>query len=408
MFIRALLLAVLAAGILPAKAAESLTLEEALSLASQRSEAARAARAGTASAAQAAKAAGQLPDPVVSAGIDNMPVTGPDRFRTAADSMTMRRIGVGQEWVSAEKRQLRESAAQSQVNKEATLVRTSVAEARLQAALAFLDAYFASEALKLTELTEHHLHEELEAAKARLQSSSGAGQEVLATTAARGIAEDESAEARQMQASALVALQRWTGKQAQVLASPALPLPMTEDAYVAAHPSVLSAQREVELARAEASVTASNRKPNWSWQVSYGQRSGFSDMVSFGVSIPLPVAPGERQDRETAAKLALVERAEASLEETSRMARAEYRSLASDAQRLSHRVERYRLAVVSSAQQRTQVALAGYRSNQVSLMTLFEARHAEVDAQRKLLALQKDHAKVLAQLAFKPVAEGLQ
>lgn len=408
MFTRAFVLAVLAVGSLPATAAESLTLDEALTLASQRSEAARAARAGTAGAAQAAKAAAQLPDPVISAGIDNMPVTGSDRFRTAADSMTMRRIGVSQEWVSAEKRQLRQAAAQSQVSKEAALVRTSLAEARLQTALAFVDAYFASEALKLTELTEHHVHEELEAAKTRLKTSAGAGQEVLATTAARGIAEDESAEARQMQAAALVALQRWTGKQAPALAAPALPPLMTEEAYVAAHPSVLTAQRDVELARAEASVTASNRTPNWSWQVSYGQRSGFSDMVSFGLSIPLPIAPGERQDRETAAKLAVVERAEAALEETNRMARAEYRSLASDAQRLAQRVERYRLAVVSSAQQRTQVALAGYRSNQVSLMTLFEARHAEVDAQRKLLALQKDHAKVLAQLAFKPVAEGLQ
>ena len=89
-----------------------------------------------------------------------------------------------------------------------------------------------------------------------------------------------------------------------------------------------------------------------------------------------------------------------------RMASGEYRSLASDAQRLAQRVERYRAGVVTPAQQRVQAALAGYRSNQVQLMTLFEARHAEVEVQRKLLTLQRDLAKVQAQLAFKPIPGG--
>ena len=128
--------------------------------------------------------------------------------------------------------------------------------------------------------------------------------------------------------------------------------------------------------------------------------------MSFGVNIPLPVAPHERQDRATAAKLAAVEQAEANLEEASRAAAGEYRSLSEDAKRLAQRIERYRAGVLIPAQQRTQAAMAGYASNQVNLMTLFEARHAEVDTQRKLLALQRNLAKVQAQLAFKPVAAG--
>ena len=41
-------------------------------------------------------------------------------------------------------------------------------------------------------------------------------------------------------------------------------------------------------------------------------------------------------------------------------------------------------------------------------MALFEARYAEVQAQRKLLDLQRDLAKVQAQLAFKPVSGDAQ
>jgi len=49
-----------------------------------------------------------------------------------------------------------------------------------------------------------------------------------------------------------------------------------------------------------------------------------------------------------------------------------------------------------------------YRSNQASLVGLFEARHAELDGQRRLLTLQRDLARVRAQLVFKPVVPGAQ
>lgn len=409
MFSRAIFAAVtLAASFSLPASAGPLTLDQALEMAAQRSQAAQAARAGAVGAAEAARAAGQLPDPMLSVGIENLPVTGPDRFSTTADSMTMKRVGISQEWVSAEKRALRRAAGAAQAEREVALGQAALADARLQTALAYLDAYYASEALKLTTLTEHHVHEEAEAAKARLSSSAGGSQEVLQLVAARGVAEDDSADAAQVRAAALAALQRWVGSQAADLTAPVLPAAVGEQAYVVTHPAVVQAQRELEAARAEASATAANRRPNWTWQASYGQRSGLSDMVSVGVSIPLPVAPGERQDRETAAKLALVEKAQATLEEATRSASGEYRSLTGDAQRLSERVSRYRAGVVTPAQQRTQAALAGYRSNQVSLMTLFEARHAEVETQRKLLALQRDLAKVQAQLAFKSIPGGAQ
>jgi outer membrane protein TolC len=129
-------------------------------------------------------------------------------------------------------------------------------------------------------------------------------------------------------------------------------------------------------------------------------------MVSFGVVIPLPVALAERQDRETAAKRALVEKAEAALAEATRIATAEYRALTSDALRLQERIERHRSGVVTPSRQRTAAAMAAYRSNQASLASVFEARHMEVGAQRKLLSLQRDFARTQAQLAFKPLAIG--
>ncbi|MBS0343896.1 MAG: TolC family protein [Proteobacteria bacterium] len=403
-FLRA---ASLAAFLLPAIArAEPLSLDQALSLAAQRSEAARAAQASAAGAREAVRSAGQLPDPMLRAGIDNLPVTGADRFSTTAEQMTMKRIGISQEWLSADKREARESAARAVAEREAVQGRIAQADARLQAALAYVDAWYAAQAQALAEQAEHHLHEELAAARSRLASATGSSAEVLQLSAAQGIAQDESEEARQQQAAALVGLQRWVGFSPDALASaPAFKVP-TEQDYLARNPVIAAQDHAVEVARQNAAVAAKERTPNWTWEVAYGQRTGYSDLVSVGVSIPLQVAPAQRQDRESAAKLALVDKAEAELAEATRTAQADYRTQASDAARLQQRVDRYGQSVLAPAQQRTAAALAAYRSNQSSLSALFEARHAQLEAQRKLLALHRELARSQARLMFKPLAQG--
>jgi cobalt-zinc-cadmium efflux system outer membrane protein len=287
--------------------------------------------------------------------------------------------------------------------RESVMEGVAAADARMQAAMAYVEAYYAGEALKLTALNEKHAREELDAGKGRLATVSGSSAEVLGLSSALGAAEDDSAETRQQQAAAAASLNRWTGGAAEELAAPTVTIAPTSDAFVAAHPLVVAKQRDIDVARQEVEVARLNRKPNWSYEVSYGQRVGRPDLMSFGVSIPLPVAPGARQDRETAAKLALVEKAEADAEEARRAAAGEYAALSSDARRLQERIEHFQAAVVGPLKQRTAATLAAYSANQASLVMLFEARHAEVEAQRKVLNLRRDLAKVQAQLNFKPL-----
>jgi cobalt-zinc-cadmium efflux system outer membrane protein len=168
---------------------------------------------------------------------------------------------------------------------------------------------------------------------------------------------------------------------------------------------VMALRRDTDVAGRAVAVAAANRNPNWSWEVGYAQRTGFSDLFTVGVSIPLPIARERRQDRETASKLALAERADADLADAVRMATAEYRSLTANEQRFQERISRYQQGVVVIAEQRTLAATASYRSNQTNLVTLFEARHAEVEARRKVLTLQRELAKTEAELAFRPLSE---
>jgi cobalt-zinc-cadmium efflux system outer membrane protein len=401
--------AALAAALGPAAwaAAAPLSLDQAIDLAMQRSQAVRSARAGARSAAEMARAAGQQPDPMFSAGIDNLPASGANRFSAGAEDMTMKRAGISQEWVGADKRAAREAVAGAMVDRAAAAAHVAAAEVRLQAAMAFIEAYYAGEALKLALLDEGHAREDLAAARGRLAAASGSSTEVLGLAGSLGTAEDASAGVRQRLAAAAAGLQRWTGSSDGELGMPLLARAAGRDEFVAAHPAVVARQRDTEVARREAEVTRLNRRPNWTYEVSYGQRQGRPDMVSFGVSIPLPVAPAARQDREIAARLALLDKAEAELEEARRAAAGEYDALSGDALRLQERIRRFQGGVTEPLAQRTAAALAAYRSNQGSLAMLFEARHAEVEARRQLLDLQRDLARAQAQLVFKPIAQGV-
>lgn len=386
--------------------AAPLSLEQAVELAVQRSQMTRSARASAMSATEMARAAGQQPDPMLTLGIDNLPATGRNRFSTNAEDMTMKRIGIAQEWVSAEKRAAREAAAQAMAGRETVMEKVAAADARLQSALAYIEAYYTGEAARLTALNERHAREELEAGKGRLATVSGSSADVLGLASALGAAEDESADLQQQKGGFMATLQRWTGVPGDDLSEPRLSVAPSQQDFVAAHPLVVARQREIDVARQAVEVARLNRKPNWSYEVSYGQRVGRPDLMSIGVNIPLPVALEERQDRETAAKHALVEKAEADTEEARRASAGEYAALANDARRLQARIERLQDAVIEPLKQRTTATLAAYRSNQASLVMLFEARHAEVEAQRKVLNLRRDLAKVQAQLVFKPIAQG--
>ena len=121
----ALAIGLIAAAAPVAIGAAPLSLQEAQRRALERSRQLNAHDASVASSREMAHAAGQLPDPVLRLGLDNVPIDGADRFSLTRDFMTMRRVGVMQEVTGSEKRGLRREkfereADKSLAEKEAT------------------------------------------------------------------------------------------------------------------------------------------------------------------------------------------------------------------------------------------------------------------------------------------------
>ena len=274
--------------------------------------------------------------------------------------------------------------------------------------MAYVEAYYAGEALKLATLNEMHAHEELEAGTgAPGHGRPAAAQEVLALTSAvgsrRGRVRRHAPAAKRGRRRPAAVDGIDCRRALSSLVWPSLP-PLDE--FVASHPLVVAKQRDIEVTRQEAAGQPTQPPAELDLGALVRAATRLPDLVSFVVNIPLTLAPAERQDRETAAKQALVDKAEAELEEVRRAAAGEYAALASQSGRLQQRIERFQAGVLAPLKQRTAAALAAYRSNQASLVMLFEARHAEVEAQRKLLNLQRDLAKTQAQLVFKPLSQG--
>ncbi|MFP4896043.1 TolC family protein [Paraburkholderia sp. EG304] len=387
----------------------SFTLEAALQSATDRSAAMQAAQASERASSEAAVKAGQLPDPTLKAGIDNLPVTGPQKFTIGQDFMTMRRIGIEQEWVSGEKRQLRSTLANQMVGREHDGYLLQLANVRQQTAGAWLNAVYAKKAVSLQQELQGHMSHELAATKASYRGAKATAADVVQAQVMLSQTQDQVLKAEQTYKTSLIALSRWTATPvSDVTGEPPAPesfvssLPPEELKQV--QPALVAAADDIAVADADTAVANSERSPNWTWEVAYQQRGGaYSNMVSVGVSIPLPINRKNRQNRDAAEKAELATKARLLYEETQRQVQADI-----DAQSASLASGRERIANLSqsllpAADQRVQLANAAYRSGTGSLADTFAARRAQLDVQLQVLDLKRDVSQTWAQLEYQVV-----
>lgn len=120
---------------LPAQATP-LSLEEALQLAERNAPILQARQEQMTAARHAVIPAGELPDPRLNLGVQNLPVDGSDRWSMNRDFMTMQVVGLSQEVPNRDKREARVETARASVERadaEAVFERLKVRAATAQA-----------------------------------------------------------------------------------------------------------------------------------------------------------------------------------------------------------------------------------------------------------------------------------
>jgi len=383
-----------------------MTLEQALQMATQRSTSSQAAQASVQASREMAAKADQLPDPMLKFGIDNLPVNGPDKFSLSRDFMTMRRVGIEQQWVSSDKRAARAERGQRTIESEEASYLTNVAKVREETAVAWINMLYAQRTLVLTRALENETRQDLMTGQAALRGGKTGASEVLQAQLTLSQAQDRTRKGEQALKSARTTLARWIVTPVESVSS-ALPvlsshvpnLPVEDlEKY---HPVLLSARRAIFLADAETTVASRERNPDWSFEAGYAQRgSQYSNMVSFGISIPLPVNRAQRQDRDIAEKSALATKARMQYEEALRELRAEIQDQSLTLISLKERGAQLKSQLLPTASQQVEVATAAYRSGTGSLAAVFNAKRMALDAQMQVLDVEKEAAMTWAKLEF--------
>jgi outer membrane protein TolC len=402
-----LLLALVCAAPAPALAQlRALTLEHALRLSIDHSAGVRGVEAGVSALREAAVRAGQLPDPVLKAGLDNLPVNGPDQWSLTRDFMTMRRVGIEQQWVGADKRQARSERAQRAVELEQATYFNNVAKVREETAKAWLAMLYAQRVQTLYRQLEGELQNDLEAVRAAHRGARASASDVTQAESAAFQASDGLLNAEQDAETARLALERWINEPVQAVADqtpaldshvPGLPLAQLER-Y---HPMLLTAKRALVLAEADVELATRERRQDWSVEVTYSQRGPqYSNMVSAGISIPLAMNPAQRQDRDIAEKTALAARARHQYEEALRELKAEIRSLNLNIERLRERSSRLRAGLLPSATKQVELAYAAYRAGGGSLSAVYGARRSLLERRLQILEVEREAALNWARLEF--------
>jgi len=405
---RAAVSALIAAAAFPAMAADPITLPEAQRIAVSRSQQLLAQDALTTAAKEQAVAAGQLPDPVLKFGVDNLPANGPDQLSLTRDFMTMRRIGIMQELPRAEKRRLKSERYEQDALRVQAQRQLTLANVQRDTALAWLDRYYSLAMRELIQQQVEETRQQTEAANIAFRAGRGSQADVFAARAAAIALQDRISQIDQQARSATLMLARWVGQSAAARPPTGAPSwnspPLqggTPEQQLRQYPELLAMAAEIDALETDARLAQANKQADWSIEASYAQRGpAYSNMVSIGVSIPLQWDQKNRQDREVGSKLALVEEAKARYEDMLRTREAEVRSMFNDWQTGMERVARYRSELIPATRQRVEAALTTYRTGKSDLASALSARQGEVDVRMQALAVEAETARAWARLNF--------
>jgi outer membrane protein TolC len=321
--------------------------------------------------------------------------------------MTMTSVGVMQEFTRTEKREARAERFEREAEKALAEKTVSVAAIQRDTALAWLDRFYAEAMQTVISEQSRQAQVEIDASESGYRAGRGSLADMLAARSASVLLDDRASEVGRKVSAAKIALARWIGNDAQapLAGKPAIDAigldPSTLETDLAHHPELAVLAKKQEVAAAEVRIAEANKKADWSVALMYSQRGpAYSNMVSVNVSVPLQWDQRNRQDREVAAKLAMLDQARAERDDMLRAHTAEVRAMIAEWENDRERSARYAREVLPLATERSQATLGAYRGAKASIAEVLLSRRSEIDVRMQALQLEMDTARLWAQLNF--------
>ena len=387
--------------------AQPLSLDEALRVGEEQAPRLLAQRAMVTSAGHQAARAGELPDPRLRLGIENLPITGTDKFRYDRDFMTMRSIGWMQEFPNAAKRSARGARAERARDVEQATLTSQRAMLHREITLAWFDVHFAERTRDALEVLVRSFAAQADAVAASVVRGRSSAADSFMLRSALEQTRDRVIDQERMISRARIALAAFLGEEAKRplgAASDTGKLAYSREALLARLqqlPQLRVFDERESLARAEIELARSMKSPDWSLEVGYSQRRPvFDNMLTAMVAIELPWQAERRQDKDIASKLAEADQVRAQREDARRTHEAEIRGWFADYDTAGTRFERFERVLLPLARERVAAALAAYRGGRGELAGVLEANRALVDTELGLIAVKAERSRAWTNLGL--------
>jgi outer membrane protein TolC len=336
--------------------------------------------------------AAALPDPRLTLGVASLPVTGADAFDASADFMTMKQIGVMQDFPARVKRQARQAVADRTIEQAQALSEAERLAVRQAVAQAWIALWAAQREVAALQALREPTDVAVRAAKARLAGGTGSAVDAMATQNAVLELENRIDAAEASLEAARAGLARWLGEtQADLRIEGAppdlmvLPIsPTTMFASIDRQAPLLPWRSREAVAEAQVDAAIAEKRPDWSVGVTYGQRDRApdgmprSDMLMVEFAIDLPLFTRNRQDRGVAARRAELDAVAAEREDARRAQAERVRMTLAEWDGLKRQVVRKETESLPLARDRAKTALAAYAAGG-DLQPWLEARRDEIE-----------------------------
>jgi cobalt-zinc-cadmium efflux system outer membrane protein len=416
---------------------ESGELEDLLRLADSVNPSITAARSRVAAARARIGPAAAWPDPMLMAGIQNLPLgkmnnQGMAMSTLPGDDMTMKMVGVSQTIPYPGKPGLRRRIAELEVDATLAAVQSSLLDVQREVKKAYFELAYLDRAIEIVNQNQPVLADVIRVAEAQYGVGVGGQQDVLkARVEAARLGETASAllEKRRTTLAELNALLNRESTtpvgsaeipegvtRAALAVDPARirfatqtlgaraadsPLPplatlqelaLNQNAKLRERRAIIGAQ-SARVALAEKAV-----KPDIDLSLQYGQRTQRPDMISAIVSIPLPINKRARQDQEIAE--ARSELAALQAEQTGEVnkIRAEVARLVSDLERTRTQLALYAKAILPQGQAAVASSLASYQAGKSDLLSVLDNQAMLLEYATANYRALTDFAKAIADL----------
>lgn len=363
----------------------AIALKELISEALRNNPEIRAALNEKEAARERVSPAGALDDPMLEAGLINVPTNS---WRLNREDMTMKMLGLAQRLPFPGKRALRREVAERDAETAEHGYRETVNRVTREVKLAYLDLALAMEGVRLLDDTTFVLEQFLRIVESRYSVGQGAQADVFKAQTQFAKMREELLRMERERPVMEAELAKLLGRSGTPQFAALLPgtrelrlnLEALRDTALRQRPQLLALRNEIEKNNAAIDLARKEYSPDFDVRLSYGQRESIldgtkrPDMVSLTVAINLPIWGKEKVDPRIAEARSMRDQAQSMYHAQQNEVFAKLRQQVAIAEQSRKSAELYDSAILPQARLAVESALSAYRVNRVDFLTLLDSQ----------------------------------